>query len=296
MKSAIWMSGALFSFSLMAIAVKELGQGFSLFEMLFFRSVIGLLILTAIIYSLERNKPSEKKSAFNTHQLKKHIFRNAMHFGGQWCWMFGILYLPLAQVFALEFTTPMWTLLIACLFFGERLNWQKTLAVFCGLIGVVLITQPSSELFNPVSVIVLMCGIFYGISLNVTKTMVVSESPLTILFYMSLVQLPIGFIGMLSDFIVPSAMQAVWVISIALTALVAHFCISKAMMFGEVSKVMTIDFVRLPVIIVVGALIYNESLDGWLLLGGIIIFIGNAINLGAFKSVTMNWLSIRITK
>ena len=126
------MVGTLLSFTLMAIAVRELYGAIPPFEIQFFRSVTSLIILGPIL-------AFKGWSALKTEQPKLQVTRNLIHFAAQLGWITGVIMLPLSEVFAIEFTTPAWAALIAAIFLGEKLNRGRIIAVILGLIGVFII-------------------------------------------------------------------------------------------------------------------------------------------------------------
>ena len=109
-RTTVWMLLALSCFSIMAVAVRELSGVLSTFEILTFRSAIGLAIIALIIVV-------RGKQEWRTAQLSRHIARNLSHYGGQFAWFYALGVIPLASVFALEFTTPIWTTLFAIFVF-----------------------------------------------------------------------------------------------------------------------------------------------------------------------------------
>ncbi len=272
MRAFMWMSGALLSFCLMAIAARELAGGIGTFQILFCRSLIGLIVVTLVISRTGRS------TLFQTHRLKLHLGRNVFHFLGQYGWFLGIGLLPLAQVFALEFTTPLWTLIVASLFLKEQLTLKKCLAIVLGSVGVYLILNPGSDIVGAASLYVIGAAIFYSLAYVSTKSLAATDDPLTILFYMCLIQLPIGFLLGVSSFVAPTLVQWAWLILIGITALTAHFCITHAMRTTDVSVVVTLDFLRLPLIAVVGVAFYNEAFKPMLVVGAMLMLFGNLIN------------------
>ncbi|MCC2524704.1 DMT family transporter [Vibrio coralliilyticus] len=271
--AAIWMTGALVSFSLMAVGARELSGHVDTFLVLFFRSLIGLIIVSLLIIK------SGQFRLFRTQRMGLHTLRNVFHFGGQYGWFIGIGLLPLAEVFAIEFTVPLWTLLIACLFLGEKLNVRKVSAITFGFAGVWMIVQPGSDIVNLAAIIVLGAAIGYSVAHATTKSLSSTEHPLTILFLMCLIQFPIGLGMSLSEWQLPSGWQWVWITVVGITALTAHFCITKAMQYAEASVVVTMDFLRLPVIAAVGIVLYSESFETSLILGALLMLCGNLLNL-----------------
>lgn len=266
------MSGALISFCLMAIGARELAGGISTFQILFVRSVVGLVVVTWVIFQTQRS------FLFQTSRFKFHLTRNIFHFFGQYGWFLGIGLLPLAQVFALEFTTPLWTLVFAALFLKESLTFKKSIALVLGSIGVYLILNPGSEIVSPAAAYVIGAAIFYALAHVSTKVLSATDDPLTVLFYMCLIQLPIGLLLGVGSFVAPTLMQWVWLTLIGLTALTAHFCITKAMKTTDASVVVTLDFLRLPLIAAVGVLVYGEAFKPMLLVGAALMLVGNLIN------------------
>ena len=127
-----WMMGAMISFSATAIAVRSFAGQLSVFEILSIRAGIGLIfmiVLGAIT--------GELASALVPRRFRLHVVRNGLHFCAQSLWAWSIMLLPLATVFALEFTAPAWTMLLAIFFLGERLTVPialGTLAVIAGAV------------------------------------------------------------------------------------------------------------------------------------------------------------------
>lgn len=269
----LWMLGTLVSFCLMAIGARELSGDVSVFQMLFFRSLIGLFCISALVFF------ARQRASFKTERLVLHGVRNLFHFAGQFGWFLGIGLLPLAEVFALEFTVPIWTLLFAALALNEKITVRKLVAVVLGILGVLIIVQPGYAIVDPASFIVLGAAICYAITHTCTKSLSTSESALSILFYMCLIQLPIGLVLSLSSWVWPVGSQWLWLIVVGLTALSAHFCMAKAMLYAEVTTVVTIDFLRLPMIATVGVLLYQEPFEVSLMIGGGLMVAGNFLSI-----------------
>lgn len=273
MYAAAWMLGTLLSFSLMAICARELSGAIATSQTLFFRSVIGLVCICIFLIV------TKERVTIQTNRLSLHIFRNIFHFAGQYGWFLGIGLLPLAEVFALEFTVPIWTLIVASMALGEKITKRKVTAVMLGTLGVLVILQPGFAIIDIASFIVLASAICYAVSHTATKSLSSSDSAISILFYMCLVQLPMGLFLSLSDWVWPVGLQWLWLFIIGLTALSAHYCMVRAMQYAEATTVVTLDFLRLPLIALVGVLLYSEQFELSLLFGGLLMLIGNIVSL-----------------
>jgi drug/metabolite transporter (DMT)-like permease len=130
MQAALWMLGAIFSFTTMAIAGRELSAGFDTFEIMSYRSAIGLAIVLVLAYAFGAYRQIGI-GAWGTH-----LIRNVFHFTGQNLWFYALAVVPLAQVFALEFTSPLWVILLSPFFLGERLTFIRFVAALLGFIGI----------------------------------------------------------------------------------------------------------------------------------------------------------------
>ena len=147
--ATFWMTGALASFVAMAVGGRELAAArMSTFEILLFRSLVGLVIVSMLLMRSGWGQISVKRFGL-------HLVRNVSHFGGQFGWFYGIAMIPLAEVFAIEFTTPMWTAIIAALLLGERMTRSRLLAIGLGIAGMLIILRPGLEVIHPAALAVL---------------------------------------------------------------------------------------------------------------------------------------------
>ena len=280
--ATLWMIGALTSFCLMAIGARELNSQIGVFQILFFRSIVGLLVLLPII--LLSKRLSKKTGFLFPKRIELHLVRNLFHFAGQYGWFLGIGLLPLATVFAIEFTTPFWTIIISYIFLKESITVKKVIAVLLGILGILVIVQPSTQVNHYASLIVLGAAICYAFSHVSTKSLSNTESPITIIFMMCLIQAPLGLLLFIEGWTTPVNIQWLWLVIIGITALSAHYCMTKAMQHAEVTFVVTMDMFRLPLISLIGVLLYAENFSLALILGMILIVAGNSVNIYGKKN------------
>lgn len=267
--AALWMAGALASFSVMAVSIRLLSGGMGLFQILFLRSVVGLAVVTVLAWGFRHGW-----SSVRSRQPRVQVLRNLVHFAGQWCWAAGIAFLPLATVFALEFTTPVFAAILAVLCLGERLNRGRLAMIGFGLIGVLVVVRPGATLFDPVAAIVLLAAFCYASAHALTKRLTRSDPALAVLFWMSAVQLPLGLGPALFDWAPVSWAALPAVLALGLSGLTAHYSVARALALADATVVVPLDFLRLPLIAVVGLLLFGEPLDPFALLGGAVIVVG----------------------
>jgi drug/metabolite transporter (DMT)-like permease len=272
----LWMTGTLLSFSAMAVSIRELSHsGFNIFEILAIRSAGSLIFLSSLLLF----RPELRVHAL-PRRMGLNAFRNTVHYASQYAWALSLTMLPLATVFALEFTMPAWTALLAVWFLHERLTLSRLGVVVFGLIGVLVILRPGLASFNPAALLVLGAAVGYAITMITTKKLTMTETTFGIIFWMAAMQFPLSLLG--SDPYVFMHLQMkhllpVLVVAIAGTS--SHYCLSNAFRAGDATLVVPLDFMRIPLIAVVGWAFYSESLDIFVLLGAMIIVAGVLWNL-----------------
>ena len=267
LRGALWMMGAVLSFTTMAIAVRELQRHMGAFEIVFMRSVVMLAIVLALL-------PRAGLGAIRSRQFPLHLWRNVIHFLGQVLWVYSIGALTLATVFAIEFTMPVWTALLAWLFLKEKLSRPRLVMLGLGVAGVLVILRPGGGSFHPAALAMVLGSLCYASSFIFTKRISATDSALAVLFWMSAIQLPIALAASAPSWVNPVLADAPWILAIGVGSYTAHYCMTRAVMAADASLVTGIDFIRLPLIALVGALAYGEALDPLVFVGAAIIFAG----------------------
>jgi drug/metabolite transporter (DMT)-like permease len=270
------MIGALLSFSIMAVSIRELSRaGLSIFEILAIRSGVALLVLLSLLAV----RPEMRLHAV-PRRMGLHLFRNTVHYASQFSWALSLTMLPLATVFSLEFTMPAWTAVLAVWFLHERMNASRLGVVVLGLIGVLVILRPGIAGFNPAAILVLLAAFGYAITMITTKKLTITETTFAIIFWMAVIQFPLSLIG--SDpaaFLNIDTRHILPAIGVGTAGLTSHYCLSNAFRSGDATLVVPLDFMRIPLIAVVGWAFYGERLDLFVLLGALIIVSGVLWNL-----------------
>lgn len=269
------MIGAITAFTLMAIAGRAVSIELDTFEIMLFRSLTGIAIVVGVASYMGTLKQVRR------NKLGLHTTRNICHFAGQNLWFYAITVIPLAQVFALEFTSPIWVILLSPLILKERPTAIGLLSAAVGFIGILIVARPDPENINIGLVAAASCAVFFALTAIFTRKLTRTETITTILFYLTIMQAVFGLIcaGYDGDIALPSLLTLPWVILIGFAGLLAHFCLTKALSIAPASIVMPIDFVRLPTIAVVGMMLYGEPLEMLIFVGAALIFAANYINI-----------------
>jgi len=217
------MAGWLTLMLVIAVAGREATRELAVFQVMELRSVIGLFLLWPLVHM------SGGWAALRSQRLREHGVRNVVHYAAQYAWFAALTMIPLAQVVAIEFTMPIWIILLAAAFLGERITPWKVLAVALGLLGVGLIVRPSSAGLSPGQLVALAAAVGFAVSVTMVKSLTRTDSALAIIFWMLVVQSLLGLLPALWVWRWPSATGWGWVIVVAFCGTFSHYCMARAM-------------------------------------------------------------------
>lgn len=273
--AALWMTGSILSFSAMAVAGRAVAPVLDTFELMTWRSVIGFVIVVSIGGLMGR------LGQIRFNRLGTHTIRNIFHFTGQNLWFWAITVIPLAQAVALEFTTPLWVILLAPMLLGERITRTRALSAVLGFVGILIVARPDLTQVNPGVLAAAGSAIGFAGSAIFTKRLTRHEDVLSILFWLTVMQAAFGLAGSAldGDITLPTAAVMPWLILIGIAGVGAHLCLTKALTLAPATVVIPMDFIRLPAIAVLGMLVYGEPLDLYVLLGALVILAASWINI-----------------
>lgn len=265
--AALWMIGSIICFSAMAIAGRAATQWHDTFEIMTWRSALGVVIVCG--YALLSGRMQEVKRS----RFKQHFLRNLAHFSGQNLWFYALTLIPLAQVIALEFTSPIWVILLAPLFLGESLNRTKVISAALGFTGTLIVARPDFSHVDSGVLAAAAAAVCFATTAILTKQLTRHETIVSILFWLTSLQLVFGIITMTIDGEVtwPTLTTAPYLIAIGVCGLAAHFCLTTALSLAPASTVMPIDFLRLPVAAALGWLLYAEQPKSSTIIGAVLI-------------------------
>lgn len=275
LRAALWMLGAVASFSSMAVAGRAVSLTLDTFEIMMYRSIVGFILVLAV------SRITGHARSITTRSPGLHLIRNLSHFTGQNLWFYAITMIPLAQVFALEFTSPLWVLVLSPLILGERMTRVRAIAAVIGFSGILIVARPGPETINGGTLAAAAAALGFAGSILATKRLTRTETLTCILFWMTLTQIVFGLIcaGFDGNIALPSVVSLPWIFVIGCAGLMAHVCLTTALSIAPATLITPVDFLRLPLIAVIGLMVYGEAIDATVLIGAAVIFGANYLNL-----------------
>ncbi len=272
----VWMLGTLVCYTTAAIATRELSYQIETPSILLLRSIISILLMAGIVAAT-----GDGFGQVRTQVLKLHVLRNAVHFLGQFGWVYSISFIPLAHVFAIEFTVPLWIAILAPIFLKEKITFRRALIIAIGFAGILVIVQPFGFSFHPASLVMLVGAFGFASAMLVTRKLTNTETPVCILFYMAVLQFPISAALVLAsgEFQLPDTLGFALAIFITCAIMMAHYCMARAFKIAEVMLLVPVEYLRLPLIAIAGAVLYEEPITAAVVIGGLMILSANYMNI-----------------
>jgi len=147
-----------------------------------------------------------------------------------------------------------------------------------------IILRPGLEVIHLGALAVVGAAMGFALSYVFTRKLAPTESPLSILFYMTVIQLPLALVSGVTKWVPPPLYVWPWLVAVGAAGLSAHYCMTRALRLADATVVVTMDFLRLPLIAVAGFMFYGEPLDWLVLAGATVMLAGNIANIAAERA------------
>jgi drug/metabolite transporter (DMT)-like permease len=235
------------------------------FEVAFFRNLFGLVFVIPwfLRFGFE---------PLRTGHIKLHLLRSLVNVVAMLCFFSALAMTPLAQVTALGFTAPIFTTILAALVLGEVVRLRRWTAVVIGFAGTLIVLRPGFAEVELGHALVLISTVFWAFALLIIKTLGRTDSSITIITYMSLLQLPLSLIPALFFWTWPALDLIPWLLAIGLLGGGAQWLMTESLRQADTSVVMPLDFCKLPWTALLAYLAFAQVPDIFTWIGGAVIF------------------------
>ncbi len=256
------LSGLLFV--AVTVIVRHLGTDLPSVQAAFIRYVFGLLFLVPMILKFPWTQ-------LHRNILALYSLRGLAHGAGVMMWFYAMARIPIAEVTAVGYITPVFTAVGAVLIFGERIRIHRFSAILIGFIGMLIILRPGLEVLKPGSVAQVAAALCFAISYLFTKKLTYSESPANILVMLSIVCTLVLLPGALMQWRDPSVDELFWLALTALCATCGHYAMTRSFAAASLTVTQPFSFLQLVWAAIFGFLLFGEIPDIWVITGGLII-------------------------
>jgi drug/metabolite transporter (DMT)-like permease len=264
-RSAIWAVLTALSFAVMVTSVHYMAGKFDAFEIVFFRAVLGLLMVIPLV-------SRSGIAVLKTTKKPLHFVRTVFGLLAMACMYYAVAVKPVAEVIALTFLIPLFVTIAAGLVLREVVGIHRWTATVIGFAGAMVIIRPGLvEIDSPVLLVVLSSALYAG-AWSCVKILTRTDQAGVTVFWMSVLMLPLTAIPTVIFWVTPEWTDLPPLIIMAFSGWSAHFCQARAFENADASAIMPFDFLRLPLGALFGYFIFAELLDIWTWIGAVIIF------------------------
>lgn len=260
-------------YSLLNCLLKKLGNHFSSYNLSFYRAFFSLI--TIIPFLAWQNFDFRNNIA---NFRLPNLMRALLSFLGIYCFNKSLVTTPLNQAIAVTFIIPIFMSLLAVVFFKERITLSKWWSMAAGFAGVVIVLQPSGDLFQPDVLWVIISSALWALSTVVVKSLTAYQKPHLIVFYMSLLSTIISAPLFIYNFELPNWHDVKWLTVLGICHNLAQIYSAKAFKLAKLTTLAPFDFIRMLLGIVLGYVFFDETIHLHTVVGATMIIVGAAIN------------------
>ena len=269
-RTGILMFSATGTLAGMHTVIRYLSESIHPFEIAFFRSFFGMLVLSPFIFK-------NGKNAFRTEQPLLNLIRGVTSIFAMLSWFYGLSVIELAKATALSFTNTMFGALAAVWFLKERMLLKRWLAVLTGFSGMLIILRPGLIEVSKGSMTVLFSAFCWGIGMVLVKKLTETDGIVSIILWFTLLTTVSTFPFAASVWVWPEPEDYFWLLLMGFLGSIGHLAAVSGFKIADASSVMPMDFIRLVWISLFGFLFFGEIPELWTIIGAAVILSGSGL-------------------
>ncbi len=260
----LWMVAGGLLFVAVTVLVRHLGSDMPAVQAAFIRYSIGVILVLPMLWRM-------RWRGTRSGSFKLYFYRGIVHGVAVMLWFFAMARIPLAEVTAIGFSTPVFTALGAILIFHEKVKIRRMLAILAGFVGTLVILRPGFHTIEAGSLAQLIAAFCFAGSFLLAKQMTRSQSSGDILamltIFCTLVLLP----GAVYYWREPTWIEISWLALVAVFATAGHYAITRAISSAPLTVTQPLSFLQLVWAILIGYWLFDEIPDTWVIIGASII-------------------------
>lgn len=243
---------------------KYLGDNLHAYQIVFMRFFFGCITLLPFMFYFGGK-------SFYTSRIGLHVVRGALLFAGIALWCYGLVIAPITVATTLNFTIPLFILILAIPFLGERVGFSRWAATIVGFLGVIFVLEPTKLDFNPYTALLLLSAFLFATLDVINKKYVVKETMLAMLFYTALFTMLIGALPAYYHWQPMTSVQLGVLALLGCGANLILYCLLKGFSAVDASALAPFRYIELLFSAACGFLIFGEVPTQGTLIGAAII-------------------------
>jgi drug/metabolite transporter (DMT)-like permease len=260
----LWMVAGGLLFVAVTVLVRHLGSDMAAVQAAFIRYAIGVILVLPMLWRM-------RWRGIRPGSFKLYVYRGILHGVAVMLWFFAMARIPLSEVTAIGFSTPVFTALGAILIFHEKVKIRRMLAILAGFVGTLIILRPGFQTIEAGSLAQLIAAFCFAGSFLFAKQMTRSQSSGDILvmltIFCTLALLP----GAIYYWREPTWVEVSWLALVAVFATAGHYAITRAIAYAPLTVTQPLSFLQLVWAIIIGYWLFDEVPDTWVVSGALMI-------------------------
>ena len=261
----LWMGLSAICFAALVSVVRYLSDEMDIWVITFWRTLFAGFMFIPWVMKVGLQGLKTKRWGLYISRAVCMVLASAAMF-------YSVVLMPMAEATALSFTTPLFTTLLAFLVLREHVGWRRWGSILAGFAGVLVMLRPGIEVFNPAVGWVFLSAVTFALVVIIAKLLAATETPELIVFYLTVLAIPLALIPALAFWQWPNLIQIGWLVVLGALSILNMYAISRALQIGDASLTQPFDFLRLPFTALLGFVFFAQIPNMWTWLGAAIIF------------------------
>lgn len=260
----LWMLVTGFCFISVTALVKYMGSRLPPVEMAFLRYLLGLVFLLPALTAL-------REAHLTRRQWKLFGLRGLLHGGAVMLWFYAMVRIPIADVTAMNYLGPVYVTIGAALFLGEKLAFRRIAAIAAALIGALIILRPGMREVSSGHLAMVFTAIAFGGSYLTAKIMADEVKPSVVVAMLSIFVTAVLAPFAAMNWVTPTWSDLLLLFAVASFATAGHYTMTLAFAAAPLTVTQPVTFTQLVWAVLLGVLVFDEPVDIWVVLGGLVI-------------------------
>jgi drug/metabolite transporter (DMT)-like permease len=235
------------------------------FQTQFLRYFFGLLVMLPLV-------ARAGLASYRPHNVGGQFVRGAVHTVGLGLWFAAIPHITLADTTAIGFTAPIFIMLGAAWFLGERMRWERWVAAMLGLAGVLIVVAPKLTASGGIYTLVMLASSpVFAASFLLTKSLTRHDRAGVIVVWQSLAVALLSMPMALLVWKMPNAWQWFNFVLCGVLGSLGHYCLTQSFTVADISATQSVKFLDLVWATMLGWLVFADTPSNSTLIGGVVI-------------------------